>query len=44
MLDEFNSAAGPVVLFNIDAEIRQDAFKKYPKLYEIVDKLKQAVT
>jgi hypothetical protein len=44
VLDEFNSAAGPVVLLNIDAEIRQDAFKKYPKLYEFVVKLKQAVT
>jgi len=44
VIDEFNSAAGPVVLLNIDAEIRQDALKKYPKLYEFVVKLKQAVT
>ena len=44
VIDEFNSAAGPIVLLNIDAEVRQDALKKYPKLYEFVRKLNQAVT
>jgi hypothetical protein len=44
VLDEFNSAAGPVVLFNIDAEVRELALKKYPKLYDFYRKLKPAVT
>ncbi len=43
VLDEFNSASGPVVLFNIDTELRQDALKKYPKLYDFYRKLKPAV-
>src|SRR5271156_333407 len=30
LLDEFNSAAGPIVLFNVDMEVRLDALKKYP--------------
>ena len=44
VLDEFNSAAGPIVLLNMDIEVRQDALKKYPKLYEFYRKLKPAVT
>jgi len=44
VLDEFNSAAGPIVLLNIDAELRMDALKKYPKLHEFFRKLNQAVT
>jgi hypothetical protein len=44
VLDEFNSAAGPVVLLNIDAEVRQDGLKKYPKLYEFYRKIKPAVS
>jgi hypothetical protein len=44
VLDEFNSAAGPIVLLNMDIEVRQDALKKYPKLYDFYRKLKMAVT
>ncbi len=44
VLDEFNSAAGPIVLLNIDMEVRQDALKKYPKLWDFYRKLKPAVT
>ena len=44
VLDEFNSAAGSVVLLNIDAEVRPDALKKYPKLYDFYRKLKAAVS
>jgi hypothetical protein len=32
LLDEFNSPAGPIVLFNVDAEVRVDALKKYTLL------------
>src|SRR5260370_29812990 len=44
VLDEFNSAAGPIVLLNIDAEARQDALKTYPKLYDFYRKIKPAGT
>jgi hypothetical protein len=44
VLDEFNSTAGPIVLLNMDIEVRQDALRKYPKLYEFYRKLKPAVT
>lgn len=44
VLDEFNSAAGPVVLLNMDLEVRADALKKYPKLNEFYRKLKPAVS
>ncbi len=44
LLDEFNSPAGPIVLFNVDAEVRQDALKKYPLLYDIYRKVVPAVT
>jgi hypothetical protein len=44
LLDEFTSPAGPIVLFNVDAEVRIDALKKYPKLYEFYRKLVPAVT
>jgi hypothetical protein len=44
VLDEFNSPAGPIVLLNMDIEVRQDALKKYPKLYDFYRKLKPAVT
>ena len=43
LLDEFNSPAGPIVLFNVDMEVRQDALKKYPLLYEFYRKLVPAV-
>jgi len=44
LLDEFNSPAGPIVLFNVDAEVRQDALRKYPLLYDFYRKLVPAVT
>jgi hypothetical protein len=44
LLDEFNSPAGPIVLFNADAEVRLDALKKYPLLYDFYRKLVPAVT
>jgi len=44
LLDEFNSPAGPIVLFNVDAEVRLDALKKYPLLYDFYRKLVPAVT
>ena len=43
LLDEFNSPSGPVVLFNVDMEVRQDALKKYPLLYDFYRKLVPAV-
>jgi hypothetical protein len=43
LLDEFNSPAGPIVLFNVDAEVRLDALKKYPLLYDFYRKLVPAV-
>jgi hypothetical protein len=44
LLDEFDSPAGPIVLFNVDAEVRLDALKKYPLLYNFYRKLVPAVT
>jgi len=44
LLDEFNSQAGPVVLFDTDAEVRLDALKKYPLLYDFYRKVVPAVT
>jgi hypothetical protein len=44
LLDEFNSPSGPIALFNVDAEVRQDALKKYPLLYDFYRKLVPAVT
>ncbi|MGB8413676.1 MAG: hypothetical protein WCE23_12720 [Candidatus Binatus sp.] len=44
LLDEFNSPAGPVVLLNVDAEVRQDALKKFPLLYDFYRKVAPAVT
>jgi hypothetical protein len=44
LLDEFTSPAGPIVLFNVDAEVRLDALKKYPLLYDFYRKLVPAVT
>ncbi len=43
LLDEFNSPAGPIVLFNVDMEVRLDALKKYPLLYDFYRKLVPAV-
>ena len=44
LLDEFNSPEGPIVLVNVDAEVRLNALKKYPLLYEFYRKLVPAVT
>ena len=44
LLDEFSSPAGPVVVFNADAEVRLDALKKYPQLYEFYRKVVPVVT
>jgi len=44
LLDELDSPAGPIVLFNVDAEVRLDALKKYPLLYDFYRKLVPAVT
>ena len=44
LLDEFNSPSGPVVLFNADTEVRLDALKKYPLLYDFYRKLVPAVS
>jgi hypothetical protein len=43
LLDEFNSPAGPIVLFNVDMEVRLDALKKYPLLYDFYRKIVPAV-
>jgi hypothetical protein len=32
VLDEFQSPAGPIVLYNLDVEARLDALQKYPRL------------
>jgi hypothetical protein len=43
LLDEFNSPAGPIVLFNVNMEVRLDALKKYPLLYDFYRKIVPAV-
>ncbi|HYL59506.1 MAG TPA: hypothetical protein VEU51_11580 [Candidatus Acidoferrales bacterium] len=44
IVDEFNSPAGPIVLLNVDAEVHEDALKKYPRLYDFYRKVVPAVT
>jgi len=44
LLDEWNSPAGAVVLLNVDAEVRLDALKKYPLLYDFYREVVPAVT
>jgi hypothetical protein len=44
VLDEFAGGGDPVVLFNLDAEVRADALKAYPHLYKFYAGLAQAVT
>jgi hypothetical protein len=39
VLDEFDSPSGPIVLFNLDCEIRTDALKPFPHLYDFYSKL-----
>jgi len=43
LLDEFSSPVGPIVLFNVDMEVRLDALKKYPQLYDFYRKVVPAV-
>jgi hypothetical protein len=43
LLDEFNSPAGPIVFFNVNMEVRLDALKKYPLLYDFYRKVVPAV-
>ncbi len=44
VLDEFAGGGDPVVLFNLDAEVRADSLKAYPNLYKFYVKVAQAVT
>jgi hypothetical protein len=39
VLDEFDGPGGPVVLFNLDAEVNADALKPFPHLYDFYRKL-----
>jgi hypothetical protein len=39
VLDEFDGTGGPIVLFNADVEVRMDALKTYPHLYEFYSKV-----
>ncbi|MHB8382384.1 MAG: hypothetical protein ACYDC3_08625 [Candidatus Binataceae bacterium] len=39
VLDEFDAPGGPIVLFNADVEVRMDALKIYPKLYEFYSRV-----
>jgi hypothetical protein len=44
LVDEFNTPAGIVVLFNADVEVRMPALRKFPHLYEFYRKVIPAVT
>jgi hypothetical protein len=44
VLDEFAGGGDPVVLFNLDAEVRADSLKAYPHLHRFYLKVAQAVT
>ncbi|MGC1679203.1 MAG: hypothetical protein WA740_16855 [Candidatus Binataceae bacterium] len=39
LLDEFDGAGAPTVLFNAEVEVRMDALKAYPHLYEFYRKV-----
>jgi hypothetical protein len=43
LIDEFDLAGSPVVLFNLDAEVRTEALKPYPHLYAFYRKVAAAV-
>jgi hypothetical protein len=43
LIDEFDDRGGPVVLFNLDAEVRPDALEPFPHLYKFVLKLASAL-
>jgi len=44
ILDEFDSPSGPVVLFNLDFDVRRDALEKYPHLKKFFDQLADSVS
>jgi hypothetical protein len=44
VLDEFDSPAGPIVLFNLDVEARPDTLRKYPRLAEFYRRVLPDVT
>ncbi len=44
VLDEFDGGGDPIVLFNLDADVREDALKPLPNLYKFYRRLAQAVT
>ncbi len=44
VLDEFQSAAGPIVLYNLDVEPRPDGLRKYPRLADFYRTVVVAVT
>jgi hypothetical protein len=43
LIDEFDDHGSPVVLFNLDAEVRPDALMPFPHLYEFYRKLAAAL-
>ena len=44
VLDEFQSPAGPIVLYNLDFEVREDALRKYPRLADFYRTVVAALT
>lgn len=44
VLDEFQSPAGPIVLYNLDVEVRPDALRKYPRLADFYGDVVLAVS
>jgi hypothetical protein len=44
ILDEFDGAGGPYVLFNFAGEVRTDALKKFPDLYKFYEDVAPALT
>lgn len=44
LVDEFSTPAGPMVLLNVDAEVRLEALKKYPHLHNFYRQVAAAIT
>jgi hypothetical protein len=44
VLDEFDGGGDPVVLFNLDAQVRADSLKTYPNLYKFYLSVEKMVT
>ena len=44
VLDEFQSPAGPIVLYNLDVEARLDALQRYPRLADFYRSVVPSVT